>query len=143
MGPTSIFLVQKGHFSISALRDCHAWLSQRSTLNLSTGKPELKHFLENYFKKVPDELYLEAHVALITAVALDGKAIKREFLHNEWAFFNTLHNVLCSLSKKSSCFHTVHQFKAESVLIALSTTKRDIVFKVSMFKRQCSLENPT
>ena len=132
MGPTSIFLVQKGHFSISALRDCHAWLSQRATQqNLGTSKIEIRAFLMQYFNKHA-EIYLEAHVALIAAAALDGKVIKRELLHNEWAFFNILNTILCSLSKRCSCFHTFHQFKQECASIHFSTTKRDIAIKVSL-----------
>ena len=130
MGPTIMFVVQSGHFNVNVIRLCHAWLSVRTARNLGTDKKDIRNFLLPHFAKQP-ELSVEAHTALIAKAALEGKLIKRELLHNEWAFFNILSLMLNTLSKSCSCFYTLHQFKQDCLQIALSTTKRVIAIKVS------------
>ena len=50
--------------------------------------------------------------------------MKRLLVHNEFAFFTAITNILIAISKNCKCFHTFQSFKAECSMIRFSNTKR-------------------
>ena len=119
--------IRSGHkLCVNALRAMHYSLScialSNATVIFSKDKIEAMLTQVSRFNSIDK---LEAHVHLIAAVALEENGtMKRSLVHNEFAFFTAITNVLIAFSKNNKCFETFQAFKAECSMIRFSTTKR-------------------
>ena len=118
-----------GKLNVQALRAIHYSLSTVALTNARVifSKEKLEMMLKEVCKFSNSVEKFEAHIHLVAAVALENNGtMKRSLVHNEFAFFTAITNVLIAFSKNNKGFETFQAFKAECSVLRFHTTKRTL-----------------